>query len=90
METQRGATARARWYRDDEKTSEYVAGELKRSTFIPWMAKFLGGFLTRTGGDLIVPYGQYTDYDNPKHKFNQELAVRIFTEKATWGQGTVP
>ena len=57
-----------------------IQGSVSQATHISWKAKIFGGFFPRTGGDVYVAYGQYSEYPG---KLTQELAVKMFTEKVT-------
>ena len=64
---------------------EALQGNVSRSGHIPWKAKVFGGFFTRTGGDLYVPYGLHTNYPG---RFTTTTAVSIFEDHVTAeGQG---
>ena len=57
-----------------------IQASVKQADHIPWKCKVFGGFFPRTGGDVYVAYGPYTDY---KGKMTQDMAIRMMKDKVT-------
>jgi hypothetical protein len=69
--------SRCTYFSDAEKYMEALQGSVPRSGHIPWKCKLFGGFFTRTGGDLYVPYGFQTNYTG---RFTTTTAISIFED----------
>ena len=80
----RCGTVRRRYYTDEEKEMAALQGSVDRKHHIPVKAKIFAGFFPRTGGDLVVAYGEHTKYPG---KFTSARALEIFRNEATAREG---
>ena len=76
-----------RYLNQHDKQQPYAKASVAKKYHPGWSAKIFAGFFPRTGGDIVIPYGEETEYTG---HFNTEMALDIFRNKAPSAYRAVP